>query len=114
MLLKSDPYIKETLVYGSGRAHLVALIVPEPDRFIKIAAEAGITEGSIFTDERMIKYFEKIVHKRLKGLSRFEQIRRFALIEDTITIEAGELTPTMKVKREKVEERFKTVIDGLY
>ncbi len=113
-LLRSDPQIKEALVYGSGRAHLVALIVAEPERFRELAAEAGVAEENILTDERMVKYFEKIIHEKLKGLSRYEQIRRFALIEDTITIEAGELTPTMKVKREKVGERLKAAIDALY
>ncbi len=113
-ILRSDPHVKEALVYGNGRPHLVALIWPEPERLPDFSAEGETLKENILTDERMVRYFEKIIHEKLKGLSRFEQIRRFALIEDTITIEAGELTPTMKVKREKVAGRLKAVIDGLY
>ena len=113
-ILKSDPHIKEALVYGNGKPHPVAIIVPEPERLREIADRTETLNGNILTGERVVKYFEKIVHERLKGLSRFEQIRRFALVEDTITVEAGELTPTMKVKREKVRKRLQAVIDGLY
>lgn len=112
-LLRADEYIKEALVYGDGRAHLVALIVPDMERL-----EAG---GVRIEEDRWpiekgepVRFFEKRVRDKLKPLARFEQIKRFALIDDCLSLEGGELTPTMKVKREVVAGRFKGLIDRLY
>ena len=102
-LLRTDPAIKEALVYGSGRAHLVALIVPD--------AEVAAQETNEATLHGII---ERRIREKLKGLARFEQIRRFALIEDSITLEGGELTPTLKVKRELVGKRYSSLIEALY
>lgn len=112
-LLRADEYIKEALVYGDGRAHLVALIVPDMERL-----EAG---GIRIEEDRWpiekgdpMKFFGKRVRDKLKPLARFEQIKRFALIDDCLSLEGGELTPTMKIKREVVARRFKGLIDRLY
>jgi long-chain acyl-CoA synthetase len=112
-ILRADEYIKEALVYGDGRAHLVALVVPDIERLdaggIKIEKDRWPVE-----DGEAVRFFEKRVHKRLKPLARFEQIKRLALIDDCLSLEGGELTPTMKVKREAVGKRFRDLIDGLY
>jgi long-chain acyl-CoA synthetase len=112
-LLRADEYIKEALVYGDGRAHLVALIVPDVERLdaggIKIENCRWPVE-----DGEPVRFFDKRVRERLKPLARFEQIKRLALIGDCLSLEGGELTPTMKVKREVVGKRFKDVIDRLY
>jgi long-chain acyl-CoA synthetase len=111
-LLRADEYIKEALVYGDGRAHLVALIVPDMERLIAGGIEIEERSWPIEQGES-IKFFEKRVRDKLKLLARFEQIKRFALIDD-LSLEAGELTPTMKVKREVVAGKFKDLIDRLY
>ncbi|MBI5233261.1 MAG: long-chain fatty acid--CoA ligase [Deltaproteobacteria bacterium] len=107
MLLKSDECIKEALVYGNGRPHLVALIFPDREAL----SRTGI---SIEDKIGLHVFFEKRMRDRLKDVARFESIRRFSVIEDDLTIEKGELTPTMKVKRERVGERYKDIIEGLY
>ncbi len=111
-LLRADEYIKEALVYGDGRAHLVALIVPDMERLVAGGIEIEQRSWPIEEGEP-IKFFEKRVRDKLKPLARFEQIKRFALIDD-LSLEAGELTPTMKVKREVVASKFKGLIDRLY
>ncbi|MEK7881304.1 MAG: AMP-dependent synthetase/ligase [Deltaproteobacteria bacterium] len=114
--LKSDPHIKEALVYGDNRPHLVALIVPEIERLKTLAIDLGINfeqPSGLRDNEKIRAFFEKIIHNSLKDLGRFEQIRRFALIEEPLP-ERGEMTPTMKIKREKVAERHKDVIKRLY
>ncbi len=114
--LRTDPLIKEALVYGNGRAHLVALIVPEPEKLKERCANLKRTDGDsyIHTDPAIRREFEEVIRNRLKKFARFEQIRRFALIEDSITQESGEVTPTMKVRRALVGERFEKLIDKLY
>ncbi|MBI5561014.1 MAG: long-chain fatty acid--CoA ligase, partial [Deltaproteobacteria bacterium] len=89
-LLKADEYIKEALIYGDGRPHLVALIVPEAERMEGLAKELGM-EGmemeTLLADKAVHDFFEGRIHARLKGLARFEQIRRFALIRDSLSLE---------------------------
>lgn len=112
-LLRADGYIKEALVYGDKRPHLVALIVPDPERLTEARAEAGVEEDADLTDKTLTSFFESRVRRRLEGLARFEQVRHIALI-DELTIDSGELTPTMKVKREKVALKYTGLINGLY
>ncbi|HZX36213.1 MAG TPA: AMP-dependent synthetase/ligase [Thermodesulfobacteriota bacterium] len=114
--LKSDPLVKEALVYGDNRPHLVALIVPEEGRLKTLAIDLGVNFehlAGLRDNEKIRAVFEKIVRDSLKDLGRFEQIRKFSLIEEP-TPERGEMTPTMKLKREKVAERHKNVIERLY
>jgi long-chain acyl-CoA synthetase len=112
-LLRADEYIKEALVYGDGRPHLVALIVPDVERLdargVKIEKDAWPIEQG-----ELIRFFEKRVRTRLKPLARFEQIKRFFLIDDCLSLEGGEITPTMKVRREAVARRFGDLIEKLY
>lgn len=111
--LKGDEFIKEALVYGDGRAHLTSLIVPD----VEMLASAGIRlDGCAWPifEGKAVRFIEKKVRTRLKTMARFEQIRRFALIEDTLTTEGGELTPTMKVKRAAVAKKYHDVIERLY
>ncbi len=110
MLLKSDKYIKQAVVFGDGRAHLTALIMPEPELEVP-----GVTPAGGNTRKQTIeKFFEGRVKNALADLSRFEQIRRFAIITDELSTEGGELTATLKVRRSVVAERYKTVIESLY
>ncbi|MEE9614689.1 MAG: long-chain fatty acid--CoA ligase, partial [Thermodesulfobacteriota bacterium] len=101
--LRADECIKEALVYGDGRPHLVAVIVPDKE---------GLDAAGIRDEERM-KFYEKRIHANLKPFARFEQIRRFALVDDELIREEC-VTPTMKLKRAMVAEKFRDIIDGLY
>ncbi|MEE8575472.1 MAG: long-chain fatty acid--CoA ligase, partial [Thermodesulfobacteriota bacterium] len=115
--LRTEPDIKEALVYGNGRAHLVALIIPDPERLKETAASLGVSDKDgeeLLSDPKIQKSFEEKIHAKLTDFARYEQIRRFTLIKDTLTQAGGELTPTMKVKREKVGEQFKDVIEKMY
>ncbi len=115
-ILRADPYIKDALLYGDRRPHLVALIIPDTERLPELARRLGI-KGDVaecLKDERLYRFFEKRIREQLKGLSRFEQIHRFALIADDLSCERGELTPTMKLKRDAIAKRYHALIDSLY
>jgi long-chain acyl-CoA synthetase len=112
-ILRSDEYIKEALVYGDGRAHLVALIVPDGERLASFGIELAETAGRV-EDPEITAIIEKRVRERLKPLARFEQIKRFAVLGDCLSLAGGDITPTMKVKREAVGKRFKDLLESLY
>jgi long-chain acyl-CoA synthetase len=115
-LLRQSEYIKDAVVFGNKRPYLVALIVTELERIKSYSKYMGISYSSdeeLIKDKRIHRFYEDIIRTMLKDLARFEHIRRFALIPE-LTQDAGELTPTLKIKRQVVAERYKTVIDGLY
>jgi long-chain acyl-CoA synthetase len=65
-------------------------------------------------DERVVALYDRTVTDLTQHLAQFERIKKIALLPREFTLEAGELTPTLKVKRRVVEQRYKDVIDRLY
>ena len=62
----------------------------------------------------MLRLFEQEIENCCKKLSQYEKVKKIALLENELTVESGELTPTLKVKRRVVNEKYKQVIDKLY
>lgn len=92
--LKDSPRIAEAIVVGDGRKFASVLIAP--------------AKGA--TSEEIAREVERVN----EGLAQFEKLKKFALIPNDLSIENGHLTPTLKVKRRKVAERYRDLIDGLY
>ena len=114
-LLRGDGYIKEAVVCGDNKPHLVALIFPDTARLETLGEKLGIKgPEKLLSDKAIHDFFSERIRARLKNLARFEQIRRFALIGDTLSTEGGELTPTLKIKRQKVQEKYMDIIEKLY
>jgi len=72
------------------------------------------TPADFCRDPRIADLFERQIAKVTAGLSRFETVKKFALLEREFSVERGELTPTLKVKRRVIDENYKDVIDRLY
>ena len=96
---------------------LSALIVPDYEA-VKEYADAN---RIAYTDEKELvkmKQIQELLEKDLeqfqKQLANFERVRKFAILETPFTIEGGELTPSMKVKRKVIEERYSDLIDDMY
>ncbi len=113
--LKESPYIGEAVVFGDGSAYCYALIVPDFEAvkaWLKetdgVDASEGLAERSDVKD--LIK---KEVDRVNKRLADFEKIKRHALLETAFTIEGGELTPSLKVKRKVIRERYSALLDTL-
>lgn len=112
--LKRSAFLAQAVVVGNGRPHPVALIAPNWDLVRK---ELGLDSAST---EELAQRPE--VHKLIEGeaaehtadLAKFEQIRHVAILPRNLTIEEGELSPTLKVRRRIVEQRYADLIDGLY
>jgi long-chain acyl-CoA synthetase len=92
--------ISQALVVGDRRPYLTALVTLDP--------EAGLTPEA--ADQRI----QQIVDEVNAGLSRFEQVKRFAILPRDFSMAEGELTPTLKLKRRVCEEHFASEIEALY
>jgi len=114
--LREIRWLSEAVVFGDERPYLVALLTLDANEAPMLAAALGV-EADIATmarDERVRRRLESEVEKVNRGFARPEQVKRFAILERDLTREAGELTPTMKVKRGIVYTEFKDVFDSLY
>jgi len=105
------------VVIGHGRKFPAALIVPDWQQLEDYAQYKGYdlrTRAEFCRDPRIIDLFERQIAARTKELAQFEKVKRIALLEKEFTLEGGELTPTLKVKRRVIDEEFRDVIDGIY
>ncbi len=111
------PYASQFLVFGNQRNYCVALITLDPDAMTGWAEENGMS-GASYTDivnsdkvKAMVGGYVDDLNGRL---NRWETIKKWELLDHDLTVESGELTPSMKVKRNVVEENHKERIDALY
>jgi long-chain acyl-CoA synthetase len=116
-LIKTNKYVSQAVVIGDKRKYPVVLVVPNWEQLEKYAKIKNIlwTQRSQLLEMPMIKAkMEKEVFGQLSGLAKFETPKKVALLEHDFTIERGELTPTLKVKRRIIDKSYKHVIDDLY
>ena len=116
-LLVTSPFIEQSMVIGDKRNYLTALIAPNFDALKKYADENGISHSDfkeLLTNEKIYAAVDADVQNLTKDLARFEQIKKFTLMPKEFTIEDGELTPTLKVKRKVVMEKYADIIDKMY
>jgi long-chain acyl-CoA synthetase len=114
--LREARWISEAVVYGDNRPYLVALLVLDRDELAALAEHVGMEPepGAIAGDERVHRALAAVVDEVNRGFARIEQVKRFAILDHELTQEAGELTPTMKVKRNVVYDRYRDIFDALY
>ncbi len=115
-LLTEDPLIAQAVVLGDGRSHLAALIVPDfaqLDQTLLLRGVAAALPDRLEEAEVRAVVAERIA-ARLASVADCEQVRRFALLEHPFTIESGELTPTLKLRREVIARRYAEVIERMY
>jgi long-chain acyl-CoA synthetase len=114
--IRAHPLVSQAMVVGDGQPFVASLITIDPEAFEKWAADHGKTGGvGIHTeDPDLIAEIQKAIDDANGAVSRAESVRKFAILPEDFTIEGGELTPTLKVKRRLVEERFADAIAGLF
>jgi long-chain acyl-CoA synthetase len=112
-----SPYISQVMVHGDKRNFLSALVTLSDDLVAKWAREQGIAFGDA-ADLASKPEVRKLIQDAFDAVNRelpsYETIKKFAILSHDFTQEAGELTPTLKVKRKFVSEKFKAVLDGFY
>ena len=114
--LDIEPEIAQSMLYGDFKNYLVAVIVPDKDFAINWAKENSKDEnfGSIVKDENFNKIMKEVVNKVNKNLSVIEQVRKFILIDHEFTIENSMMTPSMKVRRFAVKDKYGDQLENLY
>jgi long-chain acyl-CoA synthetase len=115
--LKFSTYIQDAVVIGDGRKYLVALVLIDEDNVTKYAQDNRIpftTFADLTQNPDIQKLIDGEVSQVNKSLSKVESIKKFALLPRRFYEEDGDVTPTKKVKRRFLEERYKDLIDGLY
>jgi long-chain acyl-CoA synthetase len=122
LLLKRDPVVEEAVVIGDGRKYLVALLALDRRRCAKDFPDHGPLTCEVCSpesdpgmkNEDLSRYVSRLVRSVNARVSRVETIKKFAVLPNPLSIESGELTPTMKVKRHAIEAIHVDIIDAMY
>jgi long-chain acyl-CoA synthetase len=116
-LFAGDKLVSKVLAYGDRRKYITALITLNPDGLETFARSNNISFSSL---EELVNHplvlheLQETVDQKNERLATFEQIKKFMVLEREFTIEANELTPTMKMKRKLITEKYKDLLDSLY
>lgn len=112
-----SPYIAQVVMLGDRRAFPTMLLVPDFENLAPWAQGQGIDASNhtaLAADPRVKQFLESEALSRLEGFARYEMPKKVSIVAEEFTIESGMLTPTMKVKRKIVEERYRNVIEDMY
>jgi long-chain acyl-CoA synthetase len=115
--IKQSRFVNQVVLVGDGRKFPAALIVPDWEQLRSYAQLKGLdlkTPAEFCQHPRIQDLFQRQVDALTSDLAQYERVKRIALIEGELTIEGGEMTPTLKVKRRVVDEKYRDVIDRLY
>lgn len=116
-MIKASRFVSQAVLVGNERKFASALIVPNFDMLRSYAKHKGLninTPAEFCSHPKIINLFERQVANLTKELSRYETVKKIALLENELSVEGGELTPTLKVKRRVVDEKYRDVIDSFY
>jgi long-chain acyl-CoA synthetase len=116
-LLKTSRHISQVMVFGEGRKHICALITLDEDEVVKYARDNGIVYtgfAELTQRNEIIALIQKEIDQKNNELSRPERIKRFAILKEDFLQDEGEITPTMKVRRKIVAEKYKDIIESMY
>ncbi len=115
--LRLDKYISQAYVFGDRKPYLVALLTPNIDRVLEYAKTEKIPyldTNELVSSSRTLKLYTERVAEVNKHLPPYETIKNFVLLPHEFSIEGGELTPTLKMKRKVIYEKYRDKIEGLY
>jgi len=116
-LFKNNPLFSQFVVVGEGRKYLTALMTLDPQSALSLAKSHGIVESDpdgLRENPSFLKVVDAIVAENNEQLGRFETIKKYHIIKEDFSIEGGELTVSLKVKRKVIHQKYADVIDGLY
>lgn len=110
------PYVSNAVVHGNNRNFVVMLVSLDPEAIMAWAKENGVNGGyeEVVKDPRTHALIKPFVQELNKGLASYESVKNFAILPKDLTLEAGDLTPSLKVKRKAVETKYKDVLEGFY
>ena len=110
-----DPLFEQVMVVGEGRASLAALVYPDQEHLAALAQEVGLeAEDAGTTDRRLEKAMLTRIAARLAAFPGYAKVRRVFITPEPWTVENGLLTPTMKIRRTRILDRFRDEVEMLY
>jgi long-chain acyl-CoA synthetase len=115
--LKQSPFIGEAVLFGDRRRFISALIVPRFEKLEEYATAAGIPyhdRAALVASPEVQELYQREMDAVNAELANYEQTKKFVLVDREFTVEDGELTPSLKIKRRVVELKFRAQIDALY
>src|SRR5215207_9028010 len=114
--LKQSRWISQAVMYGDRRPYPVALITLDPEEIPHFAREHGLPEdiAALANEPKVIELIQSELDKVNSRYAQVEKIKRFAILDHDLSQETGELTPTLKVKRNVVNEKYADLFDRLY
>ncbi len=116
-LITDSPYVDQVIVIGEKRPFLIAVIVPDFAKLNEYAAAHSIaarTSKELIEHKDILQIYEKLMRTISRQLATHEKVRKFLLIEEAFSIEKGNMTPTMKLKRKAITEKYAQEIDKVY
>ncbi len=115
--LRASPLVENAVLFGDRKPYIVALIVPSYEGLAAWAKQHGLPTSdlkALLGRDDVVAAFQAVVSDVNHDLARFETVKKFRLVSEPFTIAAGELTPTLKVKRRAVEARYSDVVATMY
>jgi long-chain acyl-CoA synthetase len=115
--LTTDPFIEQAVIIGEGRKYLSALVVPNFAELMAYSKKQGIpfdTKEDLVMKPEILTFYKNKLDSLMKDYARVEQIRKFTLLPREFSIETGELTPTLKMKRKVIGANFASEIESMY
>jgi long-chain acyl-CoA synthetase len=116
--LSADPLVAQALVVGPGYKFTAALIFPEEEALCKLAKKLGLDVNQplevLVREPKIVAAYQQIVDRANAGMDPWEKIKRFLLVPEHLSIEAGTLTPTLKVRRSVLYKKYEAQIRALY
>ncbi len=114
--LKTSEYISNIVVIGDKKKYVSALVTLNKEQIIKYAQSRNIQADfrELCKNPIIIKLIDEEIRSKTSSFADYEQIRKFSIIPNDFTIESGEITPTLKVKRKLIESKYKDIIDSMY
>jgi long-chain acyl-CoA synthetase len=114
--LKQSRWISQAVMYGDRRPYPVVLITLDPEEIGPWAREQGLSEdmAALADEPKVRELIGEVVDKVNERYAQVEQVKKFAILDHDLSQETGELTPTLKVKRNIVNEKYAGIFDSLY
>lgn len=116
-LLGNEMYISQFVCIGEGRKFISALVVPNfilLEDYCKKNNIEYVSPEQIIQNPAIYKFYEGLIEAKTKSLGQVEKIKKFVLLPEELTQEAGEMTPTLKLKRKLIDKKYQPLIDKLY
>jgi len=116
-LLRADRFISQAMVVGDRRQFIAALIVPDlawMESYARLKQIPYRETDELLENPRVLDLYRRRVEEKMRGLPSYETVKKFRLLPRELTQEKGELTPTLKLRRRVIEERYAALIESIY